>query len=85
MGDIKILALSGLFIDRDTTSVDMLIVGDIDKTRLAGYINNDLKTERPVKFTIMSEEDYRYRVNCNDKFVTEIINNHNVITPRNTF
>ena len=37
----------------------MLLVGDINKERFTEYINNELRTQRPVKFTIMSEEDYK--------------------------
>ena len=74
MGDIKVLALSGLFIEQATTTVDMLVVGDLDRQKFTDYINNKLRTQRPVKFTIMSEEDYKYRLNCNDKFIQDIIN-----------
>lgn len=74
MGDVKMLALAGLFIEQATTTVDMLLVGDINKERFTEYINNELRTQRPVKFTIMSEEDYKYRLNCNDKFIQDIIN-----------
>ncbi|MDA1061287.1 MAG: winged helix-turn-helix domain-containing protein [bacterium] len=74
MGEIKLLALSGLFIGKETTSVDMFIVGDMDKERLTNYINNDLRTKRPVKLTIMNEEDFVYRLNCKDRFVTDIMN-----------
>lgn len=73
MGEIKVLALAGQFVEKPTTSVDMLIVGNIDRERLTNYINNDLRTKRPIKFTVMTEEDYRYRLNCNDKFVSDLI------------
>lgn len=75
MGDIKVLALSGVFIEKPTETVDMLLVGDVDRNKLAQYINNDLRTRRPIKLTIMNEEDYNYRLSCNDKFITEIITN----------
>ena len=74
MGEIKLLALSGLFLDRETTTVDMLIVGDMDRDKLTKYINTDLKTKRPIKFTLMTEEDYKYRVSCNDQFIAGIVN-----------
>lgn len=74
MGDISVLVLSGIFTDRETRSVDMLVVGNVDRERVTSYINEDLKTSRPIKFTIMNEEDYRYRLNCHDKFVTELLN-----------
>ncbi len=73
MGEVKLLALSGLFVDKETASVDMLIVGDVDRERLAGYLNTDLKTSRPVRFTIMNEDDYKYRLTCHDQFLTDIL------------
>jgi predicted transcriptional regulator len=72
MGDIKLLVLSGLFIKKETTTIDMLIVGKIDKDSLANYLNTELKPERPVKFAIMTEEDYKYRITCHDKFMHDI-------------
>ncbi|MBI5754309.1 winged helix-turn-helix transcriptional regulator [Candidatus Peregrinibacteria bacterium] len=74
MGEIKVLALAGQFVEKPTNSVDMLIVGNVDRERLTNYINNDLRTKRPIRFTVMTEEDYRYRLNCNDKFISELIN-----------
>jgi len=73
LGDVKLLVLSGQFIEREHGAVDMLIVGDMDREKLAHYLNSEVKTERPVKFTIMDEENYKYRLNCNDRFVKEII------------
>ena len=74
MGDVKVLVISGLFVEQPTKTVDMLIVGKVDRERLTQYLNNEIKTARPVKFSIMTEEDYKYRLSCNDKFITEIIN-----------
>ncbi len=73
MGDIKVLVLSGVFVNKETGSIDMLIVGNVEKENLKNYINNDIQTKRPIKFTIMTEDDYRYRLNCKDKFITELI------------
>lgn len=73
MGDVKVLALSGVFIEKTTETVDMLLVGDVDRNKLAAYINNDLRTKRPIKLTIMNEADYNYRLSCKDKFITQII------------
>ncbi|MBU1152214.1 hypothetical protein KJ632_05330, partial [Patescibacteria group bacterium] len=42
LGDIKLLILSGVFVDKQTTSVDMLLVGEIDKEQLAHYLNNEI-------------------------------------------
>ncbi len=73
MGEVKLLILSGQFLDEETKTVDMLIVGDVDKEKLGHYLNNELKTKRPVKFAALTEADYKYRLTCKDKFITEII------------
>lgn len=75
LGDVKLLVLSGQFVDQPTETVDMLIVGDVDKEKFGEYLNNDLSTKRSVKFAIMSENDYKYRLSCKDKFISEIISN----------
>ena len=83
MGEIKVLALAGQFVEKITSSVDILIVGNVDRERLTQYINNELRTKRPIKFTVMTEDDYRYRLNCNDKFVSDLINDEDNQIPIN--
>lgn len=73
LGDVKILALSGQFVNKATKTVDMLIVGNVDKEKFTDYINNELRTKRPIKFTIMDEEDYKYRLGCNDQFLSDLV------------
>jgi predicted transcriptional regulator len=73
MGNVKILALSGVFNNEVTTTVDMLIVGEVDSEKLSEYLNNKVRTQRPVKFAVMNEEDYRYRVSCHDAFIQDIM------------
>lgn len=75
MGEVKLLALSGQFLNKETETVDMLIVGNLDKERFSRYLSEDLRTKRSVKFTIMNEEDFKYRKECHDKFIAEIISN----------
>jgi len=72
-GDVKLLALSGQLIGKPTETVDMLIVGDIDKDKLSEFIDNELRTRRPLKYAVMSEQDYQYRKDLHDKFLKEII------------
>jgi len=75
LGAVKLLVLSGQFIGKDTENVDMLLVGDVQKEDFAKFLNEDLRTQRSVKFTIMTEADYKYRINLKDKFIQDIVNN----------
>lgn len=81
-GDVDVIVLSGMFIDKETP-IDLLLVGDVDRRRLEEYFSDELETTRPVKFTIMGREEYLYRLKCNDKFVMDIINDSDNITALN--
>lgn len=85
LGDVELIILSGIFTNRPTESVDLLIVGEMDREKLTHYIQNELKTPRPVKFTVMSRSDYNYRLDCHDRFITELrADKENQIVERKT-
>ena len=79
-GDVKLIIFSGLFVEKDTP-VDLVIVGPIDKEKLTNYLNNELPTKRAVRFTTMTEEDFKYRVKYKDKFVMDILNDKDSVIP----
>ncbi len=83
MGDIKVLILSGVFVDKEESTVDMLIVGDMDREKLTTYINNDIRTKRPLRYSIMNEADYRYRLDCNDQFINGLLKDNENQIPIN--
>lgn len=74
LGDIRVLVASGILTNKETGDVDMLIVGTFDRDKLANYINNEISAPRPIKYSVLSVEDYQYRLNCHDKFVNDLIN-----------
>lgn len=65
--------LSGIFVNKNAT-VDLLIVGDdINKDRLESILNAEVATKRPVRYSILSKSDFLYRLECKDRFLTEIL------------
>lgn len=79
-GDVKLIIFTGLFVEKETP-VDLVIVGPIDKEKLTNYLNNDLQTKRAVRFTTMTEEDFKYRLKYKDKFIMDIINDKDSVIP----
>lgn len=71
-GQLDVIVLSGLFVDRETP-VDLLMVGDVDRKQLENYFTNELETKRPIRFSIMGREEYIYRRKCKDKFLSDIM------------
>lgn len=72
MGNVDVLIFSGLFVNKDNL-IDLLIVGQLDKEKLEEYLSTELDTSRPIRFSIMSSDDFLYRKQCKDKFLTELL------------
>lgn len=82
-GDVEVLVFSGIFVNKESL-IDLLIVGTINKEKLEEYLNNELDTSRPIRFSIMSKDDYEYRRKCNDKFLSDLVDNpDNLVTINN--
>lgn len=76
IGRCKLVILSGNLIQDDNDSkIDLLIVGDnLSKgsfTKILKNIEADLGRE--ISYVLMSQKDFRYRLDIRDKFVREII------------
>lgn len=79
-GQIDLAILAGAFVRDNHASVDMCIVGDVNRTRI-GKIVNELEKEmgRELNYTVMTPDDYNYRLNLNDRFLTSIMEAKKII------
>lgn len=82
LGELELIVLSGLFVEKDSP-IDLLLVGKIDRNKLDRYFAQELETKRPVRFSLMSKEEYQYRRKCNDKFLDDILEDKNNIIALN--
>lgn len=73
MGKVELLVLSGLFVGVQGSPVDLFIVGDVDKDKLTQYTSQEIQHDRTIRFTVLSKNDFLYRLECNDKFVNNLI------------
>lgn len=71
MGKVDFLLISGVFIQKDSP-VDILIAGEIDKDKLAGFLDK-LETKDSIRFSVLTTEDFIYRLKCRDKFILDLI------------
>lgn len=72
LGDIELLVISGIFLEKNSPT-DLFIVGAIDKAQLEDFVSRELETKHPIKMSVMSKEDFLYRLKINDKFVHELL------------
>lgn len=79
-GQIKLLVLSGLFLNDKQSPVDMLIVGDFNKDKVAKLIKeleNELVNE--VNYAVLTEEEFRYRQQMTDVFLYALLESKKII------
>jgi hypothetical protein len=81
IGGIRLAILAGILVEGSTTSVDILLVGDIASAKVKSFIKDVEKQEgREINHSVLSYDEFYYRLSVRDKFITEIINSkHNVV------
>ncbi len=80
LGQIKLLVLSGLFLNDKQSPVDMLIVGEFNKDKVAKLIK-ELEDElvNEVNYAVLTEEEFRYRQQMTDVFLYALLESKKII------
>ncbi len=71
LGAVDILAYMGGFTGEDVSGVDVLIVGDVNRTKVHNFLAQLEKEEdRELRYAIMPTSEFEYRRDIKDRFVT---------------
>ncbi len=70
LGDVKLLVQNGKFVGSQEAPADLLIVGEIDEDLLRDYLDDLEDRHGELRYTVMSEEEYAYRRQLFDRFIT---------------
>ncbi len=73
-GRIDTAFLSGYFVHDNQSGVDICIVGDVNRAKVSkviGELEKDMGRE--LNYTVMTPDDYNYRLNLNDRFLTKVV------------
>jgi hypothetical protein len=74
-GKLKLVILSGIFINNSDSRVDILVVGDSLKRTILERIVADIESElgRDLKYSILDTSDFEYRLDVCDRLVRDIL------------
>lgn len=75
VGRIKLVILSGVFINVENSRLDLLVVGDnLKKKRLDGFLK-DLEADvgKEIDYVVLSTEDFKYRYDMFDRFLRDVL------------
>lgn len=75
LGNIKLAVSAGILINNENARTDLLLIGDdVKKTGLNGFLS-EMESEigKPLRYTLMSMEEFKYRTNMYDRFLRDIL------------
>jgi len=78
---VRLVLMSGVLVHGSTSSVDMLLVGNVSPLRVKKVIKDIEKLEgRELNYSVLSYDEFYYRLSVRDRFITEILNGkHSVL------
>jgi len=78
---LRLAIFAGILVNGSTTSVDIVLVGDIVSVKVKALIKSIEKSEgRAINYSLLSYDEFYYRLSVRDRFITEILNDkHSVV------
>lgn len=77
---VRLAILAGVLVKGSGSAVDLLLVGDIPSIKLKNVIKQIEKNEaRELNYSVVSYDEFYYRLSVRDKFITEILNGKNTV------
>jgi len=74
LGNVELALYTGQFTRDELSGVDILVVGDINQTKLGKFITDlEAKENKEIRYVVMPLEEYNYRLQVNDRFIADII------------
>lgn len=75
VGKIKLAIISGIFLNDDTSRLDLMVVGeDIKKRAFERFLaNTESELGKTLRYSIMDIDEFRYRLNMYDRFLRDVL------------
>lgn len=79
VGQVGYALLSGIF-TQSNSKIDLLIAGSINREKLNEVVKKlEREQAREINFTVMTENEFRYRRELDDRFLKEIFDSPHVV------
>jgi hypothetical protein len=74
LGNVEIAVFTGQFTRDPGAAIDFLLVGDVNQTKLAKYVEElEAKEGKEVRYTCMPVSEFAYRQEVHDRFLTTVL------------
>lgn len=73
VGNIDLALLTGQFTRDESSGIDMLIVGDVNQTKLKKFVSElEGKEGKEIRFVVMEVQEFDYRNQVKDRFLNNL-------------
>lgn len=90
LGNVELALYTGQFTRDESSGIDLLLVGDLNQTKVQKYIEElEQKEGKEIRYAFMLPKEFEYRQQVKDRFITTVleakkqilIDKHNILTP----
>lgn len=80
IGNVELALYTGQFTRDESSGTDILIVGDVNQTKLAKFISElESQEGKELRYTVMVPQEFKYRRQVNDRFLSLVLGAKNQI------
>ena len=80
LGNVEIALYTGQFTRDERSTIDVLIVGDVNQTRLNKFIADlESKEGKEIRYAVMPLSEFDYRRQINDRFLADVLISKNQV------
>lgn len=74
VGNIELALYTGQFTRDESSGIDMLIIGDVNQTKLQKYMKElEEKEKKDIRFVLMTSSEFEYRRQVKDRFIANVL------------
>lgn len=74
LGNVELAIYTGQFTRDESSGIDILIVGDVNQTKLQKFMKElEEKEKKEIHYTLLSVDDFTYRRQVKDRFITTVL------------
>lgn len=75
LGHVDLLVYTGQFTRDESSGIDMLIVGELNRNAVQKYVTElEGKEGKDIRYSVMNRSDFEYRKTIKDRFITQLLN-----------
>lgn len=74
IGNVQIAILTGQFTRDESVNVDLLVIGDVNATKVQKYVADmEEKEGKEIRYVVMDLKEYEYRKQVKDRFLLAVM------------